>query len=202
MRIGGGESIFDKITPDDLIMAFFPCTRFASKVPLMFRGEQFQQHGWSDTKKLEYSMKLHDEVHKNYILISKMAHIALERNLKMVIENPYNHAHYLTMYWCIKPALIDKDRTKNGDRFKKPTQYFFLNCKPKNNLVFESMDYIEPEYIKYVRGEDGKDRQTVRSEIQPQYASRFIRQYLIESEEINDGVNEFICRYKGGTTVD
>ena len=175
--------MFDEIGPDDLILAFFPCTRFASKVPLMFRGEQYQQRNWDDLKKLEYSMRLHEEVHTNYILISKMAHIILKRGLKMVIENPYNHAHYLTMYWPIKPGIIDKDRTENGDRFKKPTQYFFLNCRPKNNLVFEPLEYVKPEFIKYVHGENGKTRQKVRSEIEPQYASRFIRQYLIDESE-------------------
>lgn len=178
----GGASLFDEITLDDLVLAFFPCTRFASKVPLMFRGEQYQQQGWNDLKKLEYSMQLHEEVHKNYILISKLAAIALKKGFKMVIENPYNHAHYLTMYWPIKPALIDKDRTENGDRFKKPTQYYFLNCCPKYNLVFESLEYVKPEFIKYVHGENGKTRQKVRSEIEPQYASRFIRQYLIDEK--------------------
>ena len=40
----GKPSIFDNISQDDLILAFFPCTRFESKVPLWFRGEAKQQN--------------------------------------------------------------------------------------------------------------------------------------------------------------
>lgn len=36
-------SIFDEIKKDDLIFAFFPCTRFEAKVPLWFRGQAQQQ---------------------------------------------------------------------------------------------------------------------------------------------------------------
>ena len=34
----GKPSIFDNINKEDLILAFFPCTRFESRVPLWFRG--------------------------------------------------------------------------------------------------------------------------------------------------------------------
>ena len=112
-----------------------------------------------------------------------MAYIVFERKLRMVIENPYNHASYLTMFWCIKPAIIDTDRTKNGDAYKKPTQYFFLNFKPKQNLVFEPLDYVQQKWVKWTHVENGKTRQQLRSEIHPQYANRFIRQYLIDEEK-------------------
>ena len=35
---GGKESIFDRITKDDLILAFFPCVRFENQIMLAFRG--------------------------------------------------------------------------------------------------------------------------------------------------------------------
>ena len=68
----GEPSIFDGITGDDLILAFFPCTRFETVIPLAFRGEQRQQKNWPDEKKLEYSMKLHGELHLLYMLICKL----------------------------------------------------------------------------------------------------------------------------------
>ena len=37
------ESIFDNFKNDDLILAFFPCTRFETQVTLLFRGEANQQ---------------------------------------------------------------------------------------------------------------------------------------------------------------
>lgn len=169
----GEPGIFDDITPDDLILAFFPCTRFEAQILLSFRGQQNQDKKMSDIEKLERDIRLHSELHDNYVLITKLAIIVLKRGLRMVFENPAGEQHYLTRYWCLKPSIIDKDRRNNGDAFKKPTQYWFLNCKPYFNLVFEPLDYVE---TKTWSGLTAKQR----SEIQPQYANRFIRQYLIE----------------------
>ena len=68
----GKPSLFDEIGEMDLCLAFFPCTRFEAKVPLGFRGEMTQQKNWTDIQKLEYSMKLHEELHRLYILICKL----------------------------------------------------------------------------------------------------------------------------------
>lgn len=178
----GKPSIFDNISKDDLILAFFPCTRFESRVPLWFRGEAQQQKNWTIFQKLDYSMNLHDELHEFYLLISKLVYVAKKKGLRMVIENPYMQPHYLTTYWCLRPTLIDKDRTQNGDYYQKPTQYWFINCEPYYNLVFEPLDYVERQVIAKVKKKDGLSVKTQRSMIHPQYANRFIRQYLIEQE--------------------
>lgn len=178
----GKPSIFDNISTDDLILAFFPCTRFEARVPLLFRGEAYQQKLWTDIEKLEYSIQLQNELTELYNLLSKLVIVCERKGLKMVIENPYTQPHYLTTYWCLKPSLIDKDRTENGDYYKKPTQFWFINCKPKFNLVFEPIDYVEQKIIATVKGTENTSRKTERSMIHPQYANRFIRQHLIEQE--------------------
>lgn len=177
----GKPSLFDKITEDDLILAFFPCTRFETKIIMRMKGNSFGQDKWSIDRSLEYSMKLHDEMNEMYQLISKMVIVCVRKNLRLVIENPKSIPHHLTDYWCIKPTIVDKDRTENGDYYKKPTQYWFINCEPKYNLVFEPLEYVETKRIDYV---NGSDRKTQRSLIHPQYASRFIRQYLIDESEV------------------
>lgn len=179
----GGQSVFDNFTSDDVIMAFFPCVRFECKIPLWFRGEAQQQKNWNTKKKLEYSMETHRELHRNYDLICKLALIAMDRKLKLVIENPYTQPHYLTNFWCIKPRLIDKNRRENGDYMKKPTQYWFIGFEPKQNLVFEPIDYVPLRTHDDMTGKEGKCRQERRSEIHPQYASRFIRQYILQENE-------------------
>lgn len=167
-------SIFDSITSNDLIMAFFPCTRFEAQILLSFWGQQNQDKNMSDVEKLERDLRLHEELHENYMLITKLAIICLKRGLKMVFENPAGEQHYLTRYWCLKPSIIDKDRRNNGDAFKKPTQYWFIGFEPKNNLVFEALDYVKPKTWSGLSARE-------RSEIHPQYANRFIRQYLIDA---------------------
>lgn len=179
---GGYEekpSIFDNFSKDDIILAFFPCTRFEARIPLWFRGEAQQQKKWSVEQKLTYAMDLHNELHEFYLLVTKLVLIAKKRGLNLVIENPYMQPHYLTTYWAIKPTIIDRDRTEDGDYYQKPTQYFFINFEPKYNLVFEPIDYVETKVISRVKKTDGVSVKTQRSMIHPQYANRFIRKYLI-----------------------
>lgn len=174
-----------------MILAFFPCTRFEARIPLWFRGEAQQQKNWTVEQKMEYAMNLHGELHEFYLLINKMVLIAKRKNLRMMIENPYMQPHYLTTYWCLRPTIIDYDRTDNGDYYKKPTQYWFINFQPYQNLVFEPIDYVETQVIAKVKKKDGLSVKTQRSMIHPQYASRFIRQYLIEDNAEGD-TNETI----------
>ena len=180
----GEKSVFDDITQEDMILAFFPCTRFEAQILLWFRGESYQGNGYTDEKRLEDDIRLHRELHTNYILICKLTLVCLRRHIRMVFENPLSEQHYLTRYWCIKPKLIDKDRRDNGDYMKKPTQYWFIGCEPKNNLVFEPIEYVEQRRCSHItKKTTGRDRTVVRSEIHPQYANRFIRQYLIGEDK-------------------
>ena len=178
----GKPSIFDNISKDDLILAFFPCTRFEAKVPLLFRGEAYQQKNWTLVQKLEYSMKLQCELSELYVLLCQMVIICVNKGLQLVIENPYTQPHYLTTYWCIRPTIIDKDRSKNGDYMKKPTQYWFINCKPYQNFVFEPLAEVETRTIDHMTAKNNQSRQERRSMIHPQYAERFIKKYLIPYE--------------------
>lgn len=58
-----------------------------------------------------------------------------------------------------------------------------MNFKPKNNLVFEAIDYVKTKIIAKSRvNDDGLSVKTQRSMIHPQYADRFIRQYILDEE--------------------
>lgn len=176
----GGGSIFDNITEDDMIIAFFPCVRFEAQIIINMRGDHIEIKKWNDDKKLEYSMKLNNELNHMYQLVSKLAIVCIKRGIPLVIENPYNAQHYLTRYWPLKPAIIDSDRRRDGDHFKKPTQYWFINCKPKNNMLFEPIEFVEERKIETTRN------QVQRSMIHPQYANRFLRQYILPERSRND----------------
>lgn len=165
-------SIFDNILENDLIMAFFPCVRFEAQILLWFRGQCASQRKWDIKRKLEYNMKLHAELHRLYMLITKLALIVIERKLKLIIENPYNTQHYLLRYWCIKPAIIDLDRSKMGDNWKKPTQYWFINCKPQNNKI------QIPKYNKKIKTNYHNNKGFERNLIDKDYALNFINKYI------------------------
>lgn len=93
------ESIFDNMKQEDMILAFFPCTRFEDQIQLHFRG-------------------------------------------------------------CA-------------------TQYWFINCKPKYNLILEPQIWNERKTINNVHNK------TERSLISKEYANRFIREFILEEEESN-----------------
>lgn len=157
-------------------MAFFPCVRFENQALLLFRGENSGFKNWSIKQKLEYDLTYHQELARNYELITKLVLICIEKNLKLVIENPYSEQHYLTRYWCLKPKYIDYDRRRTGDYYKKPTQYYFINCEPKHNFIFEGID------IKIKKSIIDTRNQVERSMISKDYANRFIREMILDEE--------------------
>ena len=73
----GKPSLFDNIGDCDLVFAFFPCTRFEAKIPLAFRAQRPNEQNWTDVKKLDQSMKLHNELNRLYTLICKLFTICL-----------------------------------------------------------------------------------------------------------------------------
>lgn len=87
----GKQTVLDNIGRGDVVMAFFPCTRFEAQVILEMKGEQYIANGkkridWfgiEDT--LKYSMKLNGELNKMYEYISKLAILCIRGG----VENGY-----------------------------------------------------------------------------------------------------------------
>lgn len=194
---GGYEdkpSIFDKISKEDIILAFFPCIRFENQIMLSYRGQAFQQKDWSYKQKMEHDMKLLEETKTNYDLVNMLFILCIDRDLRLIMENPYSEEHFLRRYWCYPPSIIDKDRRESGDYFKKPTQYWFLNCEPKNNFIFEATEWNAIGCENH-NGDEWRDRRmsdykktgadsvkTARSMIHPSYAKRFIKTQILDPE--------------------
>lgn len=99
--------------------------------------------------------------------------MCIKKNIPLIIENPYSTEHYLTRYWCLKPKVIDKDRTQRGDHFKKPTQYYFINREPSQNMIFEPLTYKDKQRV------ERTGSQVQRSMIASEYANRFIREFIL-----------------------
>jgi hypothetical protein len=167
------KSIFDNISKYDTIIAFFPCIRFENQIELHFRGTCASLKKWNDEQKLEYDLKLHRELSKMYELVTKLAIVCIRKEIPLIIENPYSTTHYLTKYWAIPSKIIDKDRTLRGDYFKKPTQYWFINCEPKQNMILEPYAWNKKKTILHTK--KGAERSLISSE----YANRFIKEFII-----------------------
>ena len=171
----GNSSIFDKFDINDLLFAFFPCIRFENQILLSFNGVQSHDKNKDNVFLLERDIRLHNELNLYYSLISKLSIICFKRRLRCIIENPYSSTHYLARYWCLKPALIDIDRTRRGDRFKKPTQYWFINCDVANNFVLDALEYY-PQKIRTVNSFCNKAEKSLITSL---YAKRFIKEFIL-----------------------
>ena len=180
------QSIFDNISQDDMILAFFPCIRFENQIQMCFRGVARQCKNLSDEEKLEYDLKLHAELTHLYNLVTKLAIVCIRKNLPLIIENPYSTTHYLVKYWALPYTILDDDRSRNGDFYKKPTQYWFINCEPKNNFIFEPLEFVERKNIVNENGGGGVSKDVARSLIHPQYANRFIREFILDHGDIDE----------------
>ena len=186
------ESIFDNFKSDDLLMAFFPCIRFENQIMLSYRGQMHGMEDWTYKQKMQNCMKLLSETKHNYDLVNKLFIVCMDRNLRLIMENPYSEEHFLRRYWCFPATIIDRDRRKRGDYMKKPTQYWFLNIEPKNNLVLEPMDManIQMNIKDMVRSMNkkvatdlkAKTNKQARSMISDKYANVFIREFVLNSD--------------------
>lgn len=173
---------------DDIVMAFFPCIRFEDQIVLWFCGNNYSQRNWSNKQKLEYDLKLHKELSEMYELLCKLFLICDEKGLKIILENPCGRHHYLNRYWSLKPAVIDNNRTERGDYLAKPTQFWFMGLEPKNNIIFEVTNNNALDIKDAINGLSKEDalnmgtenRKTARSMIHPDYANRFIREFIME----------------------
>jgi len=144
-------SVFNSIEDSDTIIAFFPCIRFENQIKLHFNGTCASLKKWTDEQKLEYDLKLHRELSRLYELVTKLAIVCLRRKIPLIIENPYSTTHYLTQYWAIQSKVIDKNRQTRGDYFQKPTQYWFINCEPKQNMILEAQVWNKKKDILHTK---------------------------------------------------
>lgn len=134
---GGQESVFDKMTKDDLIMSFFPCIYFCEANARLFRFEDMTHKTHTHKQAVEDMIQRNRERSYFWELAIKMFCVCDVRNLRLVVENPYSTIHYLQQYFPYRPSLIDKDRSLRGDKFKKPTQYWFINCEPTYGMSLQ-----------------------------------------------------------------
>ena len=180
------NTIFSDIDKDDLVFAFFPCTRFTEKHYLNTRCENFFFKNWDDLKRLEYTQKMISETYNNYITLCRLFEIAFKKGFKMVVENPDANQHFLKSFFPFKPAVTIKDRSKYGDIYKKPTNFWFVNFKPSFNFIFENVEkkpvpVINKKEIGFsgVQSKKAKEAQVERSLISPEFARNFIKSFVL-----------------------
>lgn len=177
------KSIFDDITNDDLIIAFFPCIYFEAMQANYYQMRCNNLYNKSKKEQYEIVIERISKREKYYILLYKLFAICDINGFRLVLENPATKPHYLLHSANFIPySFIDTDRRRRGDYFKKPTAYWFLNCKPTTG---ES--YKRPKKIKNVleckRSNGNGICSEERSLISPDYARNFICDFILGKEQ-------------------
>ena len=174
----GSPSVFDGITADDLIMAFFPCIYFESLQQTFFTLSALGTKGWTLRKKIEFAMDRMDKRSEFHRLLYKPYGLCHGRGLRLIIENPYDNPYLIHGQNFPYPTLVDMDRMMRGDHFVKPTAYWFVNCEParletfqkdkRKRLIMENQDSARTGMCS-----------RLRSEISPDYARNFICDFIL-----------------------
>lgn len=215
----GKPSLFDNIWGGDLIMAFFPCIRFCSVMEQAQHQEFYdasqRRHKSFGTK--EYFVRkwsvlrgYSQERFVLYDLALKLTAVCQIRGLRMIMENPWHPCNFTNHFWFMRPAFIDKDRTRRGDYFMKPTAYWFVGCEPTYGESFQPCPKNKIRTITAGSGalkSKAKDSKTMtieelnlkylgkktdkgvcdeeRSMISPDYARNFICDFILGKEQSN-----------------
>ena len=56
--------------------------------------------------------------------------VCVRREIRLVIENPWSGETYLKGNFLKQPDVVDMNRLRRGDYYRKPTAYWFFNCEP------------------------------------------------------------------------
>lgn len=173
------ESIFDNFSQEDIVLAFFPCIYFceASQMAMSWSNINYRKLSCKETS--DKIILRAEERMKFYVLAIKLLTIAKIRGLKLIMENPATKPHYLNNNFVSPPMLVDKDRTIRGDFYKKPTQYWFINCYPGKGKTIQ-----QDKQVKTIRnsrqGLNAGVCSAERSMISSDYARNFIYDFLLE----------------------
>ena len=185
----GGRSVFDTISPDDFIIAFYPCIYFCQM------SQYAQSLNCRNYQALSVAAALDRIIerqnNRNYFLttLTKFVAVCVRKNIRMVFENPITGS-FLMNYFLKPPTIIDNNRMLRGDYFVKPTGFWFWNCEPTHGFT-EQKDKDQKLVSKSKESEMAGLCSEERSMISPDYARNFICDFILGKEQIGSQLNLF-----------
>lgn len=174
----GGQSLFDEMTSDDLIVAFFPCIYFCALSQVAFNLGDVNYRKLNDVQKIAKILKRSENRKEYYDRLLKFVAVCLQKGLRMIFENPWSEQTYLKANFLKKPDVVDMNRMERGDYYKKPTAYWFWNCEPTNGFTRQN----DKERRIILKSKSAKKEglcSEERSIISPDYARNWICDFVL-----------------------
>ena len=178
----GGASLFDNISKDDIIVAFFPCIYFCALSQMSMYWTYINYRNKTDKEKTDLILERFANREKFFRLAVKMLAVAKMKGLRLIMENPWSEQTFLKSNFVAAPTLVDMNRMKRGDYFKKPTAYWFINCEPTNGFTHQEDKEMKTILSSRPSGQTGLCSED-RSMISPDYARNFICDFILGKEQ-------------------
>lgn len=179
----GKPSLFDSITRDDLILAFFPCIYFCCLSQMAMYLSYVNYRCLTARQKVAAILDRAHNRERFFSLAVKMIGICLDRGLRIVMENPWSMQTFLKNSFIAPPSIVDMDRSKRGDFRIKPTAYWFFNCDPTHGCTYQPYKGKILNHMDLKGGEHAGLRSEERSMISPDYARNFICDFILGKEQ-------------------
>lgn len=186
----GKPSLFDNITQDDFIMAFFPCIYFSCMSQMLISYTHRNYRNLNPKQRMDAILERSAKRELFFARAVKLFAVAKIHGLRMVVENPWSEQTFLKQNFPFKPTIIDKNRLLRGDYYKKPTAYWFVNCEPTYGCTLQPISegkricQIAPNHMAGICNEE-------RSLISPDYARNFICDFILGKEQPNSQLKLF-----------
>ena len=186
----GGQSVFDSITCDDLIMAFFPCIYFSCMSQMLISYTHKNYANYSDAEKFEAILERASNRELFFARAVKMFAISKIRGLRLIMENPWSEQTFLKQNFPFSPTIVDSNRLLRGDYYVKPTAFWYVNCEPTYGMTLQprkrgkNICQVEPNGMPGICNEE-------RSMISPDYARNFICDFILGKEQKGTQLNLF-----------
>ena len=168
-------------------MAFFPCIYFESLSMMAFSWTSRNYRKKTKEEALELIMQRAKDRYDMYIRLLELVGVAVKKGVPLIIENPWSMQHYLKQgNFVQQPSVVDMDRTRRGDYFRKPTAYWFFNCEPTSGCSFQPTpkDQIK-DIVHSKKAPHAGLCSEERSMISPDYARNFICDFILGKEQIH-----------------
>ena len=190
MRMRGGQSIFDSISCDDLILAFFPCIYFSCMSQMLISYTHKNYTNLSDAERFEAILERASNRELFFARAVKMFAVAKVRGLRLIMENPWSEQTFLKQNFPFNPTMVDSNRLLRGDYYVKPTAFWYVNCTPTYGMTLQprkkgkNICQINSNGMPGICNEE-------RSMISPDYARNFICDFILGREQRYTQLNFF-----------
>lgn len=174
----GKLSLFNNITSEDLIVAFFPCIYFCAMSQIAFSLGYANYKLLKETEKIKKIIERDKKRQEFYEVLLKFVYVCFDKNLRMIFENPWSEQTYLKANFLKLPDVVDMNRMTRGDYFMKPTAYWFFNFEPTHGFTMQN-DKKQKIINDCKKGIKAGVCSEERSMISPDYARNFICDFIL-----------------------